>query len=96
MSQHDPVWPGGRSPTWWTRVSGGGDIGVAEDMARGIFPLAAGPGRHIDDERGWLIVVTSRLRLDHIVGVDTPSAPHDTMPHGTTATPARVIGRDLA
>jgi RNA polymerase sigma-70 factor (ECF subfamily) len=44
-----------------------GDVGAAEDVVQEAFSrlLAARPGE-IDDERGWLIVVTSRLCLDQI------------------------------
>src|SRR5258708_26148154 len=44
-----------------------GDIGAAEDAVQDAFArlLTAGIGE-IDDERGWLIVVTSRLCLDRI------------------------------
>src|SRR5881392_538092 len=44
-----------------------GDIGAAEDVVQDAFArlLRTGPGE-IDDERGWLIVVTSRLCLDQI------------------------------
>ena len=44
-----------------------GDIGAAEDIVQDAFTrlMAAGPG-DIKDERGWLIVVTSRLCLDQI------------------------------
>jgi RNA polymerase sigma-70 factor (ECF subfamily) len=44
-----------------------GDIGAAEDAVQDAFTrlLAAGVGE-IEDERGWLIVVTSRLCLDRI------------------------------
>jgi len=44
-----------------------GDLGAAEDVVQDAFArlLRAGPGE-IDDERGWLIVVTSRLALDQI------------------------------
>jgi RNA polymerase sigma-70 factor (ECF subfamily) len=44
-----------------------GDIGAAEDVVQDAFArlMRAGPGG-IDDERGWLIVVTSRLCLDQI------------------------------
>jgi RNA polymerase sigma-70 factor (ECF subfamily) len=44
-----------------------GDIGAAEDVVQDAFTrlLHAGPGQ-IADERGWLIVVTSRLCLDQI------------------------------
>src|SRR5499427_10312190 len=44
-----------------------GDIGAAEDVVQDAFwrLLRARPGE-IEDERGWLIVVTSRLCLDQI------------------------------
>jgi RNA polymerase sigma-70 factor (ECF subfamily) len=44
-----------------------GDIGEAEDIVQEAFSrfLRAEMGT-IEDERGWLIVVTSRLCLDHI------------------------------
>ena len=44
-----------------------GDIGAAEDVVQDAFSrlLRARPGE-IEDERGWLIVVTSRLCLDQI------------------------------
>jgi RNA polymerase sigma-70 factor, ECF subfamily len=44
-----------------------GDIGKAEDMVQeAFFRLLQAPVGDINDERGWLIVVTSRLCLDHI------------------------------
>ncbi len=44
-----------------------GDIGAAEDVVQDAFArlMRTGPG-DIADERGWLIVVTSRLCLDQI------------------------------
>jgi RNA polymerase sigma-70 factor (ECF subfamily) len=44
-----------------------GDIGAAEDVVQDAFSrlLGAGPAE-IEDYRGWLIVVTSRLCLDQI------------------------------
>jgi RNA polymerase sigma-70 factor, ECF subfamily len=44
-----------------------GDIGAAEDVVQDAFArlVKAMPGE-IEDERGWLIVVTSRLCLDQI------------------------------
>jgi RNA polymerase sigma-70 factor, ECF subfamily len=44
-----------------------GDIGAAQDVVQDAFTrlLRAAPGE-IADERGWLIVVTSRLCLDQI------------------------------
>jgi len=42
-----------------------GDIGEAEDVVQEAFiRLAAAAGEPIRDDRGWLIVVTSRLCLD--------------------------------
>jgi RNA polymerase sigma-70 factor (ECF subfamily) len=42
-----------------------GDVGVAEDLVQEAFSrLVRMDG--IEDERGWLIVVTSRLCLDHV------------------------------
>jgi RNA polymerase sigma-70 factor, ECF subfamily len=44
-----------------------GDIGAAEDVVQeAFFRLVQTPLGSIDDERGWLIVVTSRLCLDQI------------------------------
>ncbi len=44
-----------------------GDIGAAEDIVQDAFTrLMAAKSGEIQDERGWLIVVTSRLCLDRI------------------------------
>lgn len=44
-----------------------GDIGAAEDIVQDAFTrLMATKHGEIEDERGWLIVVTSRLCLDQI------------------------------
>ncbi len=44
-----------------------GDIGEAEDVVQEAFSrLIRADMDDIDDERGWLVVVTSRLCLDHI------------------------------
>lgn len=44
-----------------------GDIGAAEDIVQDAFTrLMAAKSGEIEDERGWLIVVTSRLCLDQI------------------------------
>jgi RNA polymerase sigma-70 factor (ECF subfamily) len=44
-----------------------GDIGEAEDIVQEAFSrLIRAAMDEIDDKRGWLIVVTSRLCLDHI------------------------------
>src|SRR5499427_2534178 len=67
-----------------------GDIGAAEDVVQDAFArlMRAGPGE-IDDERGWLIVVTSRLCLDQIRSARSRrERPHDASeiefvaPHG--------------
>src|SRR5947209_1170426 len=42
-----------------------GDLGAAEDVVQDAFArLLRADAGEIDDERGWLIVVTSRLALD--------------------------------
>jgi RNA polymerase sigma-70 factor, ECF subfamily len=44
-----------------------GDVGAAEDVVQeAFFRLLQAPTGVINDERGWLIVVTSRLCLDHM------------------------------
>ena len=44
-----------------------GDLGAAEDVVQDAFGrLLRADAGEIDDERGWLIVVTSRLALDQI------------------------------
>ena len=44
-----------------------GDLGAAEDVVQDAFArLLRADASEIDDERGWLIVVTSRLALDQI------------------------------
>jgi RNA polymerase sigma-70 factor, ECF subfamily len=44
-----------------------GDIGAAEDVVQDAFArLLRAPRGEIEDDRGWLIVVTSRLCLDQI------------------------------
>jgi RNA polymerase sigma-70 factor, ECF subfamily len=56
-----------------------GDIGAAEDVVQDAFwrLLRARPGE-IEDERGWLIVVTSRLCLDQIRSARSRrERPHD-------------------
>ena len=42
-----------------------GDVGVAEDIVQEAFSRLVRMN-DIEDERGWLIVVTSRLCLDHV------------------------------
>ena len=56
-----------------------GDIGAAEDVVQDAFSrlIRAVPGE-IEDERGWLIVVTSRLCLDQIRSARArKERPHD-------------------
>ena len=56
-----------------------GDVGAAEDVVQDAFTrlLRARPGE-IEDERGWLIVVTSRLCLDQIRSARSRrERPHD-------------------
>jgi RNA polymerase sigma-70 factor (ECF subfamily) len=56
-----------------------GDIGAAEDVVQDAFSrlLRVRPGE-IEDERGWLIVVTSRLCLDQIRSARSRrERPHD-------------------
>jgi RNA polymerase sigma-70 factor, ECF subfamily len=44
-----------------------GDLGAAEDVVQDAFArLLRANASEIDDQRGWLIVVTSRLALDQI------------------------------
>jgi RNA polymerase sigma-70 factor (ECF subfamily) len=44
-----------------------GDIGAAEDVVQeAYFRFLQAPPGQVEDERGWLIVVTGRLCLDHI------------------------------
>ena len=44
-----------------------GDIGTAEDVVQeAFFRLVQTPTGSVNDARGWLIVVTGRLCLDHI------------------------------
>ena len=56
-----------------------GDIGAAEDAVQDAFArLLRAPGGEIDDARGWLIVVTSRLCLDQIRSARSRrERPHD-------------------
>jgi len=67
-----------------------GDIGAAEDAVQDAFTrlLAADIGE-IDDERGWLIVVTSRLCLDRIRSARARrERPHDAAEIEFVAPPA--------
>jgi len=67
-----------------------GDIGAAEDAVQDAFTrlLAADVGA-IEDERGWLIVVTSRLCLDRIRSARARrERPHDSAGIEFVAPPA--------
>src|SRR5262249_12906991 len=80
-----------------------GDIGAAEDAVQDAFArlLAADVGE-IEDERGWLIVVTSRLCLDRIRSARARrERPHDSAeiefvapPAGALANPADRVTLD--
>ncbi len=68
-----------------------GDIGAAEDAVQDAFTrlLAADVGE-IEDERGWLIVVTSRLCLDRIRSARVRrERPHDSAEIEYVAPPAQ-------
>ena len=68
-----------------------GDIGAAEDAVQDAFTrlLAADIGE-IEDERGWLIVVTSRLCLDRIRSARARrERPHDAAEIEFVAPPAK-------
>jgi RNA polymerase sigma-70 factor, ECF subfamily len=68
-----------------------GDIGAAEDAVQDAFTrlLAADIGE-IEDERGWLIVVTSRLCLDRIRSARARrERPHDSAEIEFVAPPAQ-------
>lgn len=56
-----------------------GDIGAAEDVVQDAFArLLRAPRGEIEDDRGWLIVVTSRLCLDQIRSARSRrERPHD-------------------
>jgi RNA polymerase sigma-70 factor, ECF subfamily len=69
-SQHDQVsdaWRANRSYLVDLAFRMLGDVGAAEDVVQeAFFRLLQAPVGDINDERGWLIVVTSRLCLDHM------------------------------
>jgi RNA polymerase sigma-70 factor (ECF subfamily) len=70
-----------------------GDIGAAEDAVQEAFARLASTERdRIDDARGWLIVVTSRICLDQIRSARSQrDRPHDATTiesAGAPATPA--------
>jgi len=70
QSQHDQVsdaWRAHRAYLVDLAFRMLGDVGAAEDMVQeAFFRLLQAPIGDINDERGWLIVVTSRLCLDHM------------------------------
>jgi RNA polymerase sigma-70 factor, ECF subfamily len=73
-----------------------GDIGAAEDVVQDAFSrlLRTRPGE-IDDARGWLIVVTSRLCLDQIRSARTRrERPHDASEIEFVAGGQPSVGRD--
>jgi RNA polymerase sigma-70 factor, ECF subfamily len=75
-----------------------GDIGAAEDVVQDAFTrlLRAAPGQ-IADERGWLIVVTSRLCLDQIRSARyRRERAHDPGVIEAAARPAQVVLADPA
>jgi RNA polymerase sigma-70 factor, ECF subfamily len=61
-----------------------GDVGAAEDVVQeAFFRLLQAPTGDINDERGWLIVVTSRLCLDHMKSASSRrERPQDMSEHG--------------
>jgi RNA polymerase sigma-70 factor (ECF subfamily) len=61
----DDVWRANRSYLIDLAYRMVGDVGVAEDFVQEAFSRLMRM-EDIDDERGWLIVVTSRLCLDHV------------------------------
>ena len=68
-----------------------GDIGAAEDAVQDAFTrLLAADIDEIEDERGWLIVVTSRLCLDRIRSARARrERPHDAAEIELVAPPAQ-------
>ena len=70
QSQHDQVsdaWRAHRAYLVDLAFRMLGDVGAAEDVVQeAFFRLLQAPIADINDERGWLIVVTSRLCLDHM------------------------------
>lgn len=70
-----------------------GDIGAAEDVVQeAFFRLVQAPGGSINDERGWLIVVTGRLCLDHIKSAPSRREwPDDVVVRGYGENPSRAM-----
>jgi RNA polymerase sigma-70 factor, ECF subfamily len=70
-----------------------GDVGAAEDVVQeAFFRLMRTPTGGINDERGWLIVVTSRLCLDHMKSASSRrERPQDMTEHGYRDLPSPSI-----
>ena len=70
-----------------------GDVGAAEDVVQeAFFRLMQAPTGDINDERGWLIVVTSRLCLDHMKSASSRrERPQDMSEHGYRDRPSSSI-----
>jgi RNA polymerase sigma-70 factor (ECF subfamily) len=73
-----------------------GDVGTAEDVVQeAFFRLVQAPAGDINDERGWLVVVTSRLCLDHMKSSSTTcsmAAASNWPPPSTTSSCSRRTG----
>jgi RNA polymerase sigma-70 factor, ECF subfamily len=81
-TQHDPVsdaWRAHRACLVDLAFRMLGDIGAAEDVVQeAFFRLLQAPTGDINDDRGWLIVVTSRLCLDYMKSASSRrERPHD-------------------
>jgi len=70
-----------------------GDVGAAEDVVQeAFFRLLQVPVGDIYDERGWLIVVTSRLCLDHMKSASSRrERPQDMSEHGYRDRPSSSV-----
>jgi RNA polymerase sigma-70 factor, ECF subfamily len=70
-----------------------GDVGAAEDVVQeAFFRLLQAPVGAINDERGWLIVVTSRLCLDHMKSASSRrERPQDMNEHGYRDRPSSSV-----
>src|SRR5690348_3734408 len=75
-----------------------GDIGAAEDVVQEAFSrLMRADVGEIEDERGWLIVVTSRLSLDQIKSAHSRrERSHDAAAIEFVAPPERAVLADPA
>jgi RNA polymerase sigma-70 factor, ECF subfamily len=70
-----------------------GDVGTAEDVVQeAFFRLLQVPAGDINDERGWLIVVTSRLCLDHLKSASSRrERPQDMSEHRYSDRPSPAV-----